>query len=289
MQSSPQSSMPPLVSADWLAAHLGANDLAVVDCSWYLPSMDRDADLEYRSAHIPGAVRIDLDAISDPDSPLPHMLPTPEHFASTMERLGIGPGDRVVCYDGSGVNLSAARVWWMFRAFGHPTVAVLDGGFGAWASKTRPVQRGVVRRPATGYRVPTVDRTLVRNRDQVETLARTPGDVQLVDCRAAERFEGREDEPREGVRRGRIEGSRNLPYREFTDPASGRMRVGPGLRKLFETHGLDTSRPIVALCGSGTSAAVTALAVEVLRAEGDASVGPPVAIYDGSWAEWGKV
>ncbi len=280
--------MPPLVSADWLAARLGADDLVVLDCSWYLPSMGRDPEAEYRAAHIPGALRFDLDAASDPDSRLPHMLPIPAHFAATMERMGIGPADRVVCYDGSGVNLSAARVWWMFRVFGHHTVAVLDGGFGSWAAKTRPVQRGVTRRPPTGYPIPAIDRALVRNRADVEAMVQHPMATQIADCRAPDRFRGEVDEPRPGVRRGNIPTSVNLPYQELTDPDNGRMRSGAALRRLFAAHGVDVSRPIVALCGSGTSAAAAALALEVLRADNAEGLGPPMAIYDGSWAEWGE-
>ncbi len=279
--------MPPLVSADWLAARLGAPDLVLLDCSWYLPSMGRNANAEYRAAHIPGALRFDLDAASDPSTDLPHMLPAPEHFAATMEGLGIRPSDRVVCYDGSGVNLSAARVWWMFRVFGHRNVAVLDGGFAAWAAKTRPVQHAVTRRAPTGYPVPSIDPSLVRSRSDIEAIVRAPGSVQLADCRAPGRFRGEEDEPRPGVARGNIPGSVNLPFRELTDPATGEMRAGADLRRVFAEHGIDLSRPIVALCGSGTSAGAVALAVEALRAGDGEQLGPPVAVYDGSWAEWG--
>jgi thiosulfate/3-mercaptopyruvate sulfurtransferase len=289
VESSSTASLAPLVSAAWLAAHLSAPDLVVLDCSWYLPSSGRDADAEYRARHIPGALRLDLDAISDSTSDLPHMLPAAPDFAAVMERMGVRPSDRVICYDGSGVNLSAARAWWTFRIFGHRDSAVLDGGFPAWAAATRPVQRGVITRPPTGYRVPELDRAMVRDRRAVEVIAEAYGPTQIVDCRPALRFEGKADEPRAGVRRGNIPGSINLPFTELTDEATGVMRSPAALRKLFEAHQIDASRPIVALCGSGTSAAGLALAVEVLRTSNDGPVGPPVAIYDGSWTEWGKV
>ncbi len=279
--------LPTLVSAAWLAAHLNAPDLVVLDCSWYLPAARRDPQAEYLAAHIPGALRFELDAASDPGSPLPHMLPSPDHFAAYLEGLGIQRSDRVVCYDGSRANLSAARVWWMFRVFGHPQVAVLDGGFAAWSGATRTVQRGDVHRPPTGYPVPVADPALVRSQADVERIGET-GTAQVVDCRPAARFRGEADEPRPQVRRGHIPGSMNVPYSEFTDRGDGLLRPPAELLTILRKAGVDLSKPIVALCGSGTSAASLALVVEALRAAGTHGVGPPVAIYDGSWAEWGR-
>jgi thiosulfate/3-mercaptopyruvate sulfurtransferase len=280
------SRMAPLVPASWLASHLHDDHVVALDCSWYLPSAGRDPDAEYRAAHIPRALRYDVDAASDSTNPLPHMLPSAEWFAELAGRLGVGRADRVVCYDGSGVNLSAARVWWMFRVFGHHTVAVLDGGFAAWSSETRPVQRSVSARASVDYGTVAVDRSLVWSRQQVEA-ALASGGTQIVDCRPAFRFQGKADEPRAGVRRGNIPGSSNLPYTEFSDLASGLLRGPQALAGLLRGAQLDVARPIVGLCGSGTSSCVLALAVEVLREWGKVEVGPPVAIYDGSWSEWG--
>jgi thiosulfate/3-mercaptopyruvate sulfurtransferase len=288
MAATETSGLPPLVSAAWLAAHLHAADLVVLDCSWYLPATHRDASAEYQAAHIPGALRFDLDAASDPASPLPHMLPSPEHFASLMEHLGIQRSDRVVCYDGSRANLSAARVWWMFRVFGHPSVAVLDGGFTAWSGATRAVQRGTAHRQPTGYPVPAVDVALLRSRADVERIVAGDDAAQLVDCRPAARFRSEVDEPRPGVRRGRIPGSRNVPYSEFTDRGNGLLRPPAELLTILQSAGVDVSKPIVAFCGSGTSAGSLGLVVESIRAAGTPDVGPAVAIYDGSWAEWGR-
>lgn len=287
MKSTSAGDFPPLVSAAWLSSRLGRGEVVVVDSSWYLPSLNRDADAEYRAAHVPGAVRLDWTAVSDDASDLPHMLPPPGRFAAAMESLGIGPGDHVIVYDGSGVNVSAARAWWMYRVFGHAAVSVLDGGFHAWAAETRPVQVGVTRRAVTGYPVPAVDDTLVRDLSGIERIVRRDDPTQLADCRPAARFRGEAPEPREGLRMGHIDGSLNLPFDEFTDARTHRFFPPDGLRGVFAKRGLDPNRPIVASCGSGMSACTLALAVEVLRHAGD-PVGAPVAIYDGSWAEYGK-
>lgn len=284
-----QSSSPPLISAHKLAAQLGRADLTIVDASWYLPSSGRDPDAEYRLAHIPGAVRLSLDLISDPTSPLPHMMPSPDRFAVACETVGIGPRHEVVVYDGSGVNLSAARAWWLFRVFGHRSVAVLDGGFTAWAAETRPVQVGLQRRAPTGYPLPTVDSQLVVDRAAVAAAVDRGGEVQIVDCRSAARFAGEVDEPRPGLRRGRIPGSANIPFDSLTDPTTGLMLQPNDLKAHLAAEGIDWTRQIIASCGSGVSACVLALAVEVIRAASPDEVGPPVAIYDGSWAEWGRI
>lgn len=278
----------PLISARWLTAHGHEPGVVVLDCSWYLPATGRNAEAEYLAAHVPGAMRFNLDDVSDQESDLPHMLPSPERFAAAVERLGIHPEDLVICYDGSGVNLSAARVWWMFRVFGHRKVTVLDGGFGAWAHQTRPVQRGDTRRPPTGYRVPAPDPGLVRDRAALERIVVGDATEQVVDCRPAARFHGEQEEPRPGLRRGHIPGSINIPFTEFTDPTTGLLRKPDQLRLLLSGRGLDLARPMVASCGSGVSACALALAVEVVRAADATGVGPAVAIYDGSWAEWGR-
>lgn len=280
---------PPLISADRLASLIGRPGVVILDVSWYLPGSGRDPEAEYLQAHIPGAIRLRLEAITDPDDPRPHMLPTPERFAEACESHGIGPRHALVVYDGSGVNLSAARAWWTFRAFGHRSVTVLDGGILAWAAATRPIQVGAQRRPRTGYPVPRLDERLVVDRAAVDRIVNGAEDGQLVDCRPAARFRGEAPEPRAGVRTGQIPTSRNIPFDEFTDPATGLLHKVPALKRSFAERGLDLRRRIIATCGSGTSACVLALAVEVIRASEPESVGPEVAIYDGSWAEYGQV
>jgi thiosulfate/3-mercaptopyruvate sulfurtransferase len=284
----PQSTALPLISADRLGTMLGAPGVVILDASWYLPSVGRDAEAEYAAAHIPGAIRLSLDVLSDPGNPLPHMVPTPEHFAQVCEAHGIGPRHYLVVYDGSGVNLSAARVWWTFRLFRHTTVAVLDGGLRSWAAATRPIQIGVQRRLRTGYPVPEMDKRLVVDRQAIDRIAAGTEPGRIVDCRSAGRFRGEEDEPRPGLRRGHIPGSANIPYSEFTNPETGLMFSVPVLKEMFASRGLDLHERLVASCGSGVSACALALAVEVIRAADPGAVGPPAAIYDGSWAEYGR-
>jgi thiosulfate/3-mercaptopyruvate sulfurtransferase len=267
-----------LVSTAWLAERLSAPDIRVVDASWYLPQQKRDPRAEYRAAHIPGAVFFDIDEIADTDDPLPHMLPSPEKFASRMRKLGLGDGSRIIVYDGSGVNSSAPRAWWMCRVFGHRDVAVLDGGLRKWQAEGRPVE-DLPPMPRERHFTARLDRTLVRDVEQVRANLAS-GREQVVDARARGRFLAEQPEPRPGLRGGHIPGSRNLPYQElikpdgtFLDPAAMRARVAQA--------GIDMARPVVTSCGSGITACVIALSLHLLGHR-------EVAVYDGSWAEWGS-
>ena len=268
--------LPALVSTEWLVSRLGSPGLRVVDGSWYLPGSGRDPAAEYAAGHIPGAVFFDLDATSDQTTPLPHMLPPASDFADRMVQLGLNQSDDIVVYDGSGVNLSAPRVWWTFRTFGHRRVAVLDGGMPKWRRENRPIESGVVQLPPgrfTAQLDPASVRDLAAVRGNLET-----GAEQLVDLRSRGRFIGVEPEPRPGLRGGHVPGSRNLPFTELVGP-DGTMLPADELRRRIEAAGIDLARPIVATCGSGTSACALVLALELL--------GRRAAVYDGAWAEWG--
>ena len=265
-----------LVSTDWLAAHLGAPDLRILDASWYLPTENRNARAEFEAAHIPGARFFDIDEISDTQSDLPHMAPPVEKFVTRMRALGIGDGHRVVVYDGSGI-FSAPRVLWLFRLFGKEDVAVLDGGLPKWRAEGRPVEDGV---PILRDRHFTARRNagLVRDVTQVAASAKL-GDAQIVDARSAARFRGQAPEPRAGLRSGHIPGSKSLPYGELLNP-DGTMKDPAGLRAAFAAAGVDVGRPVITTCGSGVSSAILNLALERLGSRDHA-------LYDGSWAEWG--
>lgn len=265
-----------LVSTEWLAEHLAATDIVVVDGSWYLPTERRDPHAEYLQRHIPGAVFFDIDAIADPDNSLPHMLPGPEQFAAAVGALGIGDAQRIVVYDGAGL-FSAARVWWTFRVMGAGDVVVLDGGLPKWLAEGRPVEPGPVERRPRRF-APRFDAEAVRDMDAVRRLLEI-GDEQIVDARSAARFAGQAPEPRPGLRSGHMPGSRNLPYGNLLN-ADGTLKDDAVLDAAFAGAGIDLDRPIVTSCGSGVTAAILTLGLAVLGHRHNA-------LYDGSWTEWG--
>lgn len=262
------------VTTKWLAEHIKAPDLFVIDASWHLPNAGRDAHAEYLAEHIPGAVHFDIDAVSDQASSLPHMLPDPVAFSSAMRNLGLGDGMRVVVYDSYGL-FSAPRVWWMLRTFGVADVFVLEGGLPAWKAEGLPVEDGPVRKQ-TRHFTARFDHGAVASIDDVKK-ALTTG-VQVVDARAADRFRGEAPEPRPGLKSGHMPGARNVPWTEIIE--GGRLKSPAALAATFKSAGLDLSKPIVTTCGSGVSAAILSLALETA-----ANRSAPV--YDGSWAEWG--
>jgi thiosulfate/3-mercaptopyruvate sulfurtransferase len=267
-----------LVSTAWLADRLDRPHLRIVDGSWYLPTSGRDARAEYLAGHLPGAVFFDLDSISDRGSSLPHMLPSPPQFAEQVEALGIGDRDDLLVYDGSGTNLSAGRVWWMFRMFGHQRVAVLDGGLPRWRAEGRPLEQGEVSPPAAVFTARSIPAGAVRDLASVGD-ALVSREAQIVDMRSAGRFAGTEPEPRPGLRGGHIPGSHNLPFTELVG-ADGTVLPPEALRQRIAAAGVDLARPIIATCGSGVSACTLLHALHLL---GHAQA----SLYDGAWAEWG--
>lgn len=267
-----------LVSTAWLADHLSAPDVRVVDASYYMPIQGRNAREEYRAEHIPGAVFFDIDDIADTGSPYPHMLPPPEKFASKVRKLGLGDGNRIIVYDGTGFVSAAARVWWMFRHFGHKDVAVLDGGLPKWRSEGRPLDN-LPPMPRERHFMARVDTTTVRTAGDLLANLETNRE-QVLDARSAGRFYGRDAELWPGKKIGHIPGSLNLPFGEVIDEASRTMLPADQLRAAVDRAGVDFTRPVVTTCGSGVTACVLALALHLLGHR-------QIAVYDGSWAEWG--
>jgi thiosulfate/3-mercaptopyruvate sulfurtransferase len=266
-----------LVSTAWLAERLASPDIRVVDATYYLPVQGKNARAEYEHRHIPGAVFFDIDEIADTSVPLPHMLPSPEKFSARVRKLGLGDGNKIVLYDAHGM-MSAARVWWTFRAFGHRDVAVLDGGLPKWIAEGRPVEDGPPH-PRERHFTARFNNLMVRDKAQVRANIASKRE-QLVDARSATRFAGTEPEPWPGRRSGHVPGSFNVPYADLLDPASKTFLPADRIRARFEQAGVDLSKPIVCSCGSGITACVLAFALHLIGDE-------KVAVYDGSWSEWG--
>jgi thiosulfate/3-mercaptopyruvate sulfurtransferase len=267
-----------IVETDWLASHLKSPDLIVLDGSWHLPSTARDAKAEYRAEHVPGALFFDIDDLSDDKTDLPHMLPSTVKFASRMKKMGIGDGARIVVYDTTGI-FSAARVWWTFRAMGHQDVAVLNGGLKKWKAEGRPIEDGPPPKRSERHYTPLQNTQLIRDLDEMKALVQKAG-AQIVDARPAGRFEGKDPEPRPGLRSGHIPGSRSVPSQMLLNP-DGTFKSPEELGAIFSNAGINVAKPVVTTCGSGVTASMLALALAVLGQTN-------AAVYDGSWAEWGK-
>ena len=266
-----------IVETDWLADHLEAPDLVLLDGSMHLPTSGRNAAHEFALEHIPGAVFFDIDDIADDTNPLPHMLPSPVKFASKVKQMGIGDGMRVIAYDTEGLY-SAARVWWMFRAMGYADVAVLNGGLKKWKAENRPVTNEAARPRTERHFTPRFNAGLVRDMDDVKSIIARDTE-QIVDARAAARFNGEAPEPRAGLRAGHMPKARNVPFTTLLNE-DGTLKATEELRATFLAAGVEPMKPITTTCGSGVTAAVLSLALALI---GNADA----AVYDGSWTEWG--
>ncbi|WP_169568796.1 3-mercaptopyruvate sulfurtransferase [Sneathiella limimaris] len=264
-----------LVSTEWLSQNISSPDIRIVDASWYMPGENRDPKAEFEAAHIPGAVFFDIDDIADTDSSLPHMIPAPEKFSSKLRKLGLGDGNRIIVYDGSGIR-SAARAWWMIRLFGHDDVSILDGGLPKWQAEGRAID-DLPTKPIERHFTSRINNLLVKEKDQV--LANIDSQkAQVLDARSKGRFEGTEAEPREGLRGGRIPGSYNLPFNDLLT-SEGTLKSADELKAAYEASGIDLKKPVITSCGSGITACVLAFGLHMLGHR-------DVAVFDGSWTEW---
>jgi len=265
-----------LVSTKWLAKRLENAEVRVLDASWYLPGMNRNPIIEYEKRHIPNARFFDIDDISDNRSELPHMVPPIEKFMSKFRKLGVGDGHQVIVYDGSGM-FSAARVWWLFKMMGHKNIAVLNGGLPKWISDGFPVND---KPPIIRDRHMMVDQISSYVRDVTQVAAASKlGDHEIFDARSPGRFRGEENEPREGLRRGHIPNSKNVFFKSLLNEDQT-FKNTTELKRVFYSAGVDMTKPVITTCGSGVSAAVLNLGLELIG-KTDHS------LYDGSWTEWG--
>lgn len=267
----------PLVTAEWLSQNIEAPDIRVIDATWFAPFLNppQTGQEAYTESHIPGAVYFDIDKIADPEATLPHTLPPPHVFSSRVRKLGLGDGNRLVVYDRNNF-FASARVWWMFRTMGVEDIVVLDGGLNAWLANGG----GVEDMPPVAVErhfTPRVRGDLIKTLDQMEALVADKS-VQIIDARPADRFSGKAPEPREGLKSGHMPGSRNLPGSEYLT-TDGFMKPVEDLRSVFTKAGIDPDLPSVTTCGSGVTAAVTALSLATLGND-------LAAVYDGSWSEW---
>jgi thiosulfate/3-mercaptopyruvate sulfurtransferase len=272
----------PFVTCEWLAEKIANKEkkMSIFDCSWYPPSDKRDCKAEFLSGHIPGAQFFDIDEIADKQTDLPHMLPPVKQFEEQISALGVSNDHHVVLYDTSGYYFASARVWWTFRVFGHDNVSVLAGGFMKWKQFGLPIETGPARPPVKGnFKVHKFRKELVMNLDDIKEYLEKRH-FHLVDARSKERFEGKGPE-RPKVKFGHIPGAKNVPIMHVVEPGTGHLRSEDELAKLFQSAGVDLTKPIVCSCASGVSASVVALALYKLGRK-------DVPVYDGSWTEYGS-
>jgi len=267
-----------IVSTEWLAQHLSAPDVRVVDASWNHPSTGKNARTDYDETHIPGAVYFDIDDIATKPSPLPHMLPEAAKFASKVRKLGLGNGNRIIVYDRSAGGAAAARVWWMFRLFGHHDISILDGGLEKWQREGRPTE-DLPPMPRDRHFMPRVNQLLARDLEQMKAVVAS-GREQIVDARPPGRFNGTETDPWPSKKSGHMPGAKNLPWTQLLDPESKTLLPPDAIAAKFKAAGIDVTKPVVASCGSGVTACVLALGLYLVG-------NTEAAVYDGSWAEWG--
>ncbi len=268
----------PLISTEWLAERLGAEDIAILDASWHMPAANRDPAAEFRDVHIAGAVFFDIDEVADKSSGLPHMLPEPEVFAEAIGALGVGDETTVVAYDVGGL-IASARLWWTLRVMGHDKVVVLDGGLRKWRAEDRPIASGEAFARAKRF-TPNPRPELVRDFDAMRrTIDQDAAAALVLDARPAPRFTGEVAEPRAGLARGHMPGAMNLPSSTLLT-ADGRLKPDEALKAAFDGVGVDGQRLVTTTCGSGVTACILALGLARLGRW-------DVAVYDGSWTEWG--
>jgi len=267
-----------LVETGWLAQRLSDPCLRILDASYFVPGGIEPARVQYLEGHIPGAIFFDINDVAEPGGSKDHTFPSTDVFARKVGALGIGNDHHVIVYDHIGGTCAAARVWFMFRAFGHHRVSLLNGGRTKWAAEGRSISRDVPRFTATPFHPRAVP--VVKGKgDILANIDRR--DFQLVDARSQGRFEGTEPEPRAGLRSGHVPGSANLPFLQLIEADTKTWKTPSAIRERFAAAGVDLSKPLTTTCGSGVSACAVAFGAYLIGKS-------DVALYDGSWVDWGS-
>lgn len=269
-----------LIAAEDLYYLLGGKEkIRLLDATFALPRAGISPYDAFLGKHIEGAQFFDIDVVADREAPLPHSLPDAGYFAACVAAMGISNDNHVVIYDQSGSYMASSRAWWMFRAFGHEKVYVLEGGMAAWTYGGYPVASGPAESPPPAMFEASLRPDLVITKTELLDNIDT-GIIHVLDARPAERFCGLSPEPWQGKRAGHIPRSLNLPFGELLDPATRNFKEASALEAIFDRYNLGPDTKIAATCGSGVTACTIALALFKAR-------GQDCAVYDGSWSEWG--
>jgi thiosulfate/3-mercaptopyruvate sulfurtransferase len=270
-----------LVETQWLQDHLADPDLRVLDCTVFLRPVEgggvrpESGRAQWEQSHIPGAGFADLlGDLSDRTTHLPVMMPPAAQFAEAMGRYGVGNDSRVVLYD-TGVNMWAARLWWMFRAFGFDRAAILDGGWKKWTAERRPVSSGAESPPPRARFTPRAQDALIADWREVHAALNQTG-VRLINALSAEEHSGKVTRV---SRPGHIPGSANVPAGSLVDPVTNVYLDDEALRKAFDRSGASGASRTITYCGGGIAACTDAFALTLLGADN-------VAVYDGSLVDW---
>lgn len=267
-----------IVNTDWLEKNLENKEIIILDCSWHLPNTNRSGKEEYLNERIPGAIFFDIDEISDPESLFPHMMPSEDYFSQKVSELGVLNNDHVITYDTLGI-FSSARVYWMFKQFGHRKISILDGGLKNWKLNNKKIEMTEPKKKIkTNYKA-KLDRTKIKQFDDIKNNIQDKK-FKLIDARPSGRFNGMDPEPRPELKSGNIQDSINIPFNTMLDPNTGCFKNNEDLKKIFSEKNINQNDNVVFSCGSGVAACVVGSAFESIAKKSNFDV------FDGSWTEW---
>ena len=267
-----------LIEIDWLKKNLNNPKIKIIDGTWHMPTSDLNAFEIFKEKHIPNSIFIDLEEISDQNSSLPHMIPDNDYFSKKISSKGICNNDHLVIYDMYGM-FSAARIWFMFKAFGHKKVSILNGGLPAWINSGGKISDKTNKLKPTTYKADLNKSLIVNYREVFDSLSNNK--YQIIDARSPDRFSGISEEPRPGIKSGHIPKSKNLYFNDLIDPDTKKFIKKEEIGNLIKKTGIDIKKDIICSCGSGVTACILKFGLELLNENKN------IKIYDGSWSEWG--